>query len=285
MTSQPTSVAIYISNQTEDLSIIYDILHEIIIEHDRSIQSSINYGIPFYKNKKGKAICYLMTTKVKEVAITFWNGAFIMDEFPQLHKGSRKLMASLYYKNPEKIDIHLIKKIINKVMNIQDKVNIKKINPSDKKEIQSIEVMAHKIWKAHYTPIIGIDQVTYMLEKFQSSKAMLIQMKEGYCYFSLTLQDQLAGYFSIQSRKESLFLSKVYIDEPFRGKKLFDKVLKFVIDYALDNELNKIELTVNKYNSNSIEIYQSKGFEIVQEAVFDIGNGYIMDDYIMVLSI
>lgn len=281
MAKQPTSIALYTSNQTDELALIYDMLHEIITLHDKSIQSSINYGIPFYKNSKGKALCYMMTTKSKEVALTFWNGAFMLEEFPELDKGSRKLMASLYYKTPETIDIHLIKKIINKVMNNQDKVDIKPIAISDSKELKAIEVMADKIWKSHYTPIIGANQVEYMLEKFQSVKAMSQQIKEGYLYFTIALQDEFAGYFSIQKRKESLFLSKVYIDEQFRGKKLFDKVLKFIIDFAVEHQLKTIELTVNKYNTNSIEIYQSKGFKITQEAVFEIGNNYVMDDYVM----
>ena len=170
-------------------------------------------------------------------------------------------------------------------MNIQDKVNIKKVDLKHKKELLSIELMAHKIWKAHYTPIIGIEQVEYMLEKFQSFDAMTNQMKEGYKYFTISHKEKLAGYFSIQKRKDAMFLSKVYIDEPFRGKNLFNKVLHHIIDISVENQLNKIELTVNKYNSNSIEIYKSKGFEIVQEAVFDIGNGFVMDDYVMVYNI
>jgi RimJ/RimL family protein N-acetyltransferase len=40
-------------------------------------------------------------------------------------------------------------------------------------------------------------------------------------------------------------------------------------------------LTVNKGNVDSIAIYRRSGFEVREEAVFDIGNGYVMDDYVM----
>ena len=40
-------------------------------------------------------------------------------------------------------------------------------------------------------------------------------------------------------------------------------------------------LTVNKYNSSSIEVYKKRGFEITDAAVTDIGSGFVMDDYIM----
>ena len=46
-----------------------------------------------------------------------------------------------------------------------------------------------------------------------------------------------------------------------------------------------IELTVNKYNSGTIAAYEKMGFEKVRPAVFDIGGGYIMDDYIMKKSL
>ena len=36
------------------------------------------------------------------------------------------------------------------------------------KDIRKVEELANQIWTQHYTPIIGIDQVRYMLKKFQS---------------------------------------------------------------------------------------------------------------------
>ena len=42
-----------------------------------------------------------------------------------------------------------------------------------------------------------------------------------------------------------------------------------------------IYLTVNKYNSGSIEVYKKLGFTVADQVVTDIGGGYVMDDYIM----
>jgi ribosomal protein S18 acetylase RimI-like enzyme len=39
-------------------------------------------------------------------------------------------------------------------------------------------------------------------------------------------------------------------------------------------------LNVNKYNS-AIQFYHKIGFEIAKEEVIDIGNGFVMDDYVM----
>ena len=42
-----------------------------------------------------------------------------------------------------------------------------------------------------------------------------------------------------------------------------------------------IWLTVNKYNDGSIAVYNKAGFTVREEAIFDIGNGFFMDDYVM----
>ena len=40
-------------------------------------------------------------------------------------------------------------------------------------------------------------------------------------------------------------------------------------------------LTVNKHNDLGIRAYKAKGFETIDAVETDIGNGFIMDDYIM----
>ena len=45
--------------------------------------------------------------------------------------------------------------------------------------------------------------------------------------------------------------------------------------------LDKIWLAVNRDNTKSINIYQSLGFRKVDTRVKDIGDGYVMDDYVM----
>jgi len=41
-----------------------------------------------------------------------------------------------------------------------------------------------------------------------------------------------------------------------------------------------LTLTVNKSNKAK-NFYESQGFKVYDEAIFDIGNGYVMDDYLM----
>lgn len=147
-------------------------------------------------------------------------------------------------------------------------------------EIESISKKAIEIWNQHFVPIIGQKQVDYMLDLFLSTEAISKGIEEEhYHFFSLT-DDKLIGFFSIkQDDQHSLFLSKLYVELASRGKGYARKALNYIEEYAKNHDCNVIWLTCNKYNDNTLAIYKKMGFEIFDEAVNDIGNGYVMDDY------
>ncbi|MCP4883993.1 MAG: GNAT family N-acetyltransferase [Flavobacteriales bacterium] len=149
------------------------------------------------------------------------------------------------------------------------------------KDLTSIEIMANTIWHEHYTPIIGAEQVKYMLDKFQSVQTMRDQINEGYQYFLINFNDNAVGYLSFERRENVLFLSKIYLLKLERGKGIGRKALEFLTSVAQGLQCEKVALTVNRYNKNSIQVYTSSGFEIKGELVQDIGNGFVMDDYLM----
>ena len=74
-----------------------------------------------------------------------------------------------------------------------------------------------------------------------------------------------------------MFLSKLYVKKEFRHKGIGKAVFEKIKDFGFD----KIQLTVNKYNKNTIDAYLKYGFKIIDSVVSDIGNGFVMDDYIM----
>jgi GNAT superfamily N-acetyltransferase len=151
-------------------------------------------------------------------------------------------------------------------------------------EIARVATLATTIWKQHYTPIIGKEQVDYMLNQFQSAETITSQIAEGSDYFLLQSENDL-GYLSIKAEEHTLFLSKIYLLQNERGKGLGKKMMNFVTNKAHEMRLNSIRLTVNKYNHDAIASYEKMGFTKKREVVFDIGNGYIMDDYEMVLEL
>ena len=157
------------------------------------------------------------------------------------------------------------------------------VEVTDLPHIKETAALAHSIWNQHYTPIIGRGQVDYMLLNFQSQQAIKEQIDEGCRYFLVYYDKKAVGYFAILAdlKDTSLFLSKFYIDEEFRGRGIGRHCISYIENISMMDGLNRIWLTVNKYNENSIKAYEKFGFKKVEELVQDIGNGFLMDDYKM----
>ena len=90
-------------------------------------------------------------------------------------------------------------------------VKIKKASDSD--ELRQIAVIKKKIWHECFKNIISDAQIDYMVDKFQSFKAMTEQTEnQGYSYFQVFDNDELCGYFAIKPENDSrFFLSKLYL--------------------------------------------------------------------------
>ena len=157
------------------------------------------------------------------------------------------------------------------------------------KEQEAINVVAElgtKIWHEHYSSILEPAQIDYMVDKFQSANAVALQINDqGYEYYLIKDEDSVVGYIGLVMETDRVFLSKLYIAKEARGKGLASKAFAFLTELASSNKKQAIWLTVNRYNSGSIAVYEKKGFIKVREQVSDIGNGYVMDDYVMEMAI
>jgi len=65
-----------------------------------------------------------------------------------------------------------------------------------------------------------------------------------------------------------------------QGKGFGKFMINEIVKIAKSNNQKGIYLNVNKYNTAKF-FYEKVGFTIVKEEVIDIGNGYVMDDYVM----
>jgi len=148
-------------------------------------------------------------------------------------------------------------------------------------EIHDIAVLAEEIWHEHFTDIIGEEQVNYMVDKFQSYPALKEQIQNGYEYYQIHSGSTMAGYTGVHEDDGALFLSKLYIKKDCRGQHLASEAFRYLISLCRERGLSRIWLTCNKHNANTLAVYSHLGFSITDEQVADIGNGFVMDDYIL----
>lgn len=149
-----------------------------------------------------------------------------------------------------------------------------------KSDIKIIETLAKEIWTQHYMSIISKAQIDYMLAKFQSKSAIEKDIINGYIYSLGFLDDVPCAYSAINIEKRGVFLSKFYVKLSFRKKGIAKAMLNIIYTHAKQNS-NRIWLTCNKHNADTLKIYMKLGFVIIDECVTDIGNGFAMDDYVL----
>jgi ribosomal protein S18 acetylase RimI-like enzyme len=156
-------------------------------------------------------------------------------------------------------------------------------------DINLIQELAHKIWFSHYPGIISNEQIDYMLKQMYSTAVIKKELEIGYFWDIIELDKTPIGFIAyckeFDNNIEKLKLNKLYTLPEYHGKGIGQKSLEHVKNKAIKLGLQKVYLTVNKLNDKAIKAYNKFGFEIEQEVVTQIGNGYVMDDYIMSIQI
>jgi len=147
-----------------------------------------------------------------------------------------------------------------------------------KNDINDVVMISSIIWPIAYKDILSVDQIKYMLKKYLSFESIESNINNGYTYMILLDENnEKAGFIAYELLEDKVFLSKLYILPKYQGNGYASKAINYLKSFNLP-----IELTVNKQNLNAYEKYLHLGFKVTDSVVTDIGNGYVMDDYIMV---
>lgn len=149
----------------------------------------------------------------------------------------------------------------------------------DDKETEKMSQLASAIVKEYYDPIIGCDQNDYMIKLFQSQTAIAEQLSHGYRYFFMVQGGEDIGFMAFYKRDDELYLSKLYLAKPHRGKGYAKEMLEFLTDRGKELGARCITLNVNK-NNPTTAIYERLGFRKLRDEKNDIGGGFYMDDYV-----
>lgn len=152
-------------------------------------------------------------------------------------------------------------------------------------DIQLLARVADEIWKEYWPALIGQAQTDYMVEQFQTVPAITADMAEhGYRYwFMYDADNTLVGYTGGHPEPETnrYFISKIYLYDFARGKGYARQTVEFYDALCRRLNLSAMYLTVNKHNDMGVRAYHGTGFEIVEAVENPIGQGFVMDDYIM----
>lgn len=76
-------------------------------------------------------------------------------------------------------------------------------------------------------------------------------------------------------------LHKLYVEAPLQGKGVGKSAVEVLAEELRDSGARAIRLRVNRHNANALQFYRRVGFSVYAEDRLDIGNGFVMDDFLM----
>ncbi len=153
-------------------------------------------------------------------------------------------------------------------------------------DIPLIRELTFAIWPQTYAHLLSTAQIDYMLDMMYSPASLQKQMEEDGCTFIIVHDDKTPVAFASynETKPQTWKLNKIYVLASQQGKGTGKFIINFIIAAIKPLAAKALQLQVNRENAAQ-HFYKKLGFEIIEEADFDIGNGYFMKDYVMELSL
>ena len=148
-------------------------------------------------------------------------------------------------------------------------------------DIPVIRQLTYKVWPQTYASLLSQEQIDYMLELMYSEASLKQQLESGCRFIIVYDRNDPVGFASYQEIKPAIWkLHKLYILSDQQGKGIGRFVIDYIIKEIGQHKAKALQLQVKKDNKAKF-FYEKIGFKIIEEIRLDIGNGFVMDDYIM----
>ncbi|WP_300685759.1 GNAT family N-acetyltransferase [Chryseobacterium sp.] len=154
-----------------------------------------------------------------------------------------------------------------------------------KNDIPLIQNLARRSWENAYAEILSGEQMEYMLSEMYSETEINSHLQNPDYQYYLIQDENNNSYegfigYELNYEENTTKLHRIYLIPESKGKGFGKGALQFLNEKASENGNRRIILNVNKYNA-ARNFYESQGYSVYDEGVFDIGGGFVMDDYLM----
>ncbi|WP_396145003.1 GNAT family N-acetyltransferase [Flavobacterium sp.] len=152
-----------------------------------------------------------------------------------------------------------------------------------KEQLAIVKNLAYIIWPNAYETILSKAQLDYMLEMIYSIDSLEKQFDNGHIFLLIEDDQNFIGFASYElncNNSNKTKLQKLYVLPEIQGKGIGKQVIGYIKEKVVLSNNLALFLNVNKFNKAK-DFYQKYGFQITKEEVIEIGNNYIMDDYVM----
>ncbi|MFZ4536196.1 GNAT family N-acetyltransferase [Propionivibrio sp.] len=162
------------------------------------------------------------------------------------------------------------------------------ISPVTSADVEAVAALARIVWQDAYPGIITQAQIDFMLEQRYNAPRLREELAMADIWWDkATVDGELAAFASTLpgTAAGEMKLDKLYVDPARQRLGLGGRLIAHVSQRALGLGCDTLMLAVNKRNERAISVYKKHGF-VVRDAVrVDIGNDFVMDDFIMAKSL
>jgi len=159
-----------------------------------------------------------------------------------------------------------------------------KIVVANKNQLSIVANLAYAIWPIAYGEILSKEQLDYMLDKFYSVDSLNDQLVNKKHVFLLVEESNtfigFASYELNSGNSTKTKIHKIYVLPNTQGKGIGQVLILEIEKKAIESNNKFLFLNVNR-NNKALGFYLKNNFEIVNTEDIEIGNGYLMEDYIM----
>ena len=143
--------------------------------------------------------------------------------------------------------------------------------------------IAEKAWPPTYRGIIPDAQIPYMIGRMYSPEAIREAAAAGTPFYLVLADGADAGVCSVDLRPAadgSAELHKLYTLPSYWGRGVGGWLLAELSRRAKESGATSVWLRVNKNNVRAQKAYKAAGFANVRAVCTDIGEGFVMDDFV-----
>ena len=160
------------------------------------------------------------------------------------------------------------------------------ITKATTKDIPLIRELNAQVWPQTYIPIIGEEQVGYMLDLFYTPEALAAQMASGHQFIICRHAGVPAAFASYSAIAPEVYkLHKIYILPTMQGKGIGKYMLSYITDDIRAKGGTELRLNVNIHNHAAKAFYERTGFQHYKDEDIDIAGGYYMNDHVLRLPL
>lgn len=150
-------------------------------------------------------------------------------------------------------------------------------------DISLLQQLADETWRASYAHMLTLAQIDYMLAWMYGAETIAAELAGGVVWRIARAEKEPVGYYSwrLDADDARVNLNKLYV-LPARQRQGFGRaMLEHALRGAGASGAREMSLNVNKQNARAQRLYAHAGFRITGEVVFEIGAGFVMDDFVM----